>query len=576
MFFNRVSYKTLVLLAVSILVRLATGVDVQGSELGEVKFPTSTESKEAQAHFLRGVAALHSFWYPVALDEFRQSTRIEPGFMMGYWGEAMAHNHPVWGDPQETEAAREVLLKIKDKPTLTPREKAYLGAVKILFGAGDNKGARDRAYAEAMEKIYQEYSGDLEAASFYALALLGTIRPDDPAALRTRMLAAAIAEEVYRKEPSHPGAVHYILHAFDDPDHAILALPAARRYAEIAPEAPHALHMPSHIFLQLGMWPETAASNEDSWAASTKWVEQKNLPISKRDYHSLHWLLYAYLQQGRYGEAEKQLTLMQKSLTEGPKDDQFFMGYGTFIYASMAAALVVETERWGMAEKLFETLQKNPALTSLAGKPGSYRSLAQYILALGIFTRGLAAAHEGLPGAQKSIDDLQAMEEQVGKETLPSVGVSLSKVLEIQRLEIAAVSNAAKGKMDESIKNMEKATALEESVLPPPGPPPLIKPSHELFGEILLQSKRPREAEEQFKTALLRQPNRARSLLGIARAAARRGDLEDAAAAYSKFLLQWQKADTHLPELHEAHKLSKLANARWVLPHYESQLRRQK
>jgi hypothetical protein len=247
---------------------LIANAHAQTSSLGSVHFPSSAQSQEAQAHFLRGVAALHSFWYPLALDEFRAATRIEPNFAIGYWGEAMAHNHPLWSDPQDTEAARRVLARLPAAPT--PREQAYMDAVRVLYGEGE-KPERDRAYATAMEAVSRAYPNDLETAAFYSLALLGRAygnaspdagAPRDPAALRIRMQAAAVAQEVFRREPDHPGAAHYILHAFDDPDHAILGLPAARRYAEIAPAAPHALHMPSHIFLQLGMWPEAAASNE--------------------------------------------------------------------------------------------------------------------------------------------------------------------------------------------------------------------------------------------------------------------------------------------------------------------------
>jgi hypothetical protein len=268
-------------------------------KLGTVAFPASC-SNHVQANFLRGVAALQSFWYEVALVEFRESTTIDPDCMMGYWGEAMAHNHPIWGDPQETEAARQVLEKINDTPKLTSRERAYLQAVKVLYGEGE-KPARDRAYSAAMEKISRDYPDDVEAALFYALSLMGTVRAEDPAGLQIQLHAGAIAADVYQKNANHPGAAHYILHAYDDPEHAAQALPAARHYAGIAPEAPHALHMPSHIFLQLGMWPEAAASNEASWTASDHWVKRKHLPISKRDYHGLHWLLYIYLQQGRYG-----------------------------------------------------------------------------------------------------------------------------------------------------------------------------------------------------------------------------------------------------------------------------------
>ena len=166
-----------------------------------------------------------------------------------------------------------------------------------------------------MEKIYRDYPNDLDAAAFYSLSLLGLVRSDEKS-YRLQARAGAIALEVYQKNPNHPGAAHYIIHAFDDPDHAILALPAARRYAGIAPEAHHARHMPSHIFLQLGMWPEAAASNESAWEASDAWMKRKNLSPSVRDYHSLHWLLYVYLQQGRYRKAEELLTLMKKTMSE--------------------------------------------------------------------------------------------------------------------------------------------------------------------------------------------------------------------------------------------------------------------
>ncbi|PYU97697.1 MAG: hypothetical protein DMG10_30170, partial [Acidobacteria bacterium] len=338
-------------LAITIMV-IATCSGAQQSQLGKVDFPTSA-SGTAQSHFLRGVAALHSFWFEEALDAFRESTRVQPDFMMGYWGEAMAHNHPLWSE-QDTEAARAVLKKIKDTPKLTPRERAYLNAVKVLYGEGE-KISRDKAYAAAMERIYRQYPDDLEAACFYALSLLGTVRPEDKG-YRRQALAGAIALDVYQKNPNHPGAAHFIIHAFDDPDHAILALPAARRYAEIAPEAHHARHMPAHIFLQLGMWPEAARSNESAWAASEEWVKRKNLPINLRDYHSLHWLLYVYLQQGRCREAEQLLGIMKTSMGQPAAEDKLRPDYYENTYARMAAAFVVETERWDRAAELFDFL----------------------------------------------------------------------------------------------------------------------------------------------------------------------------------------------------------------------------
>src|SRR5437868_8272828 len=316
-------------LALLIAICLPSAALGQGaSALGKISFETSGSSA-SQAHFLRGVAALHSFWFEEALDEFRQSTKADPNFMMGYWGESMALNHPLWSE-QDTEAAKQVIKKIRDDVKVTDRERAYLNAVKALYGEGD-KLARDMAYCAAMEKIYSNYPDDLEAAAFYALSLLGAVRPGDKG-YRAQALAGAIALDVYARNPDHPGAAHYIIHAFDDPEHAILALPAARRYAQIAPDAHHARHMPAHIFLQLGMWTEAAAANESSWATSDAWVKRKNLPLSMRDYHSLQWLQYIYLQQGRYSKAEDLLAIVRKDMAEfaasnKPGPNPFASGY---------------------------------------------------------------------------------------------------------------------------------------------------------------------------------------------------------------------------------------------------------
>src|SRR5712691_2172984 len=337
-----------ILLLVPMVVSFAVSSFAQPAHLGKVDFPTSG-SAQAQVHFLRGLAALHSFWYEEALDEFRQATKADPDFMMGYWGEAMTYNHPIWAE-QNTEAARRVLTNIHDLPKLSARERAYIDALRVLYGEGD-KLARDIAYSTAMEKIHRGDPDDLEAASFYALSLLGTVRPGEKG-FRRQMQAAAIATEVYQKNPNHPGAAHYIIHAFDDPEHAILALPAARRYAQIAPEAFHARHMPSHIFLQLGMWPEAAASNESSWEASVTWAGRKGLPLSSRDYHSLYWLFYVYLQQGRYVKAEELFALKQKDMAAAGNDPAVRR-----YYAEMVGGLVFETQRWESAAKLINALE---------------------------------------------------------------------------------------------------------------------------------------------------------------------------------------------------------------------------
>ena len=526
----------------------------QESQLGRVEFPTSG-SEKAQAHFLRGLAALHSFWYEEALAAFRESTEVEPDFAMGYWGEAMAHNHPLWSE-QDPAAAREVLAKIKESPQLTDRERAYLAAVRLLYGEGD-KRSRDAAYSAAMEKIYRAFPKDLDAASFYALSLLGL---SGEKGYRLQARAGAISLEVYQQNPNHPGAAHYIIHAFDDPDHAILALPAARRYAEIAPEAHHARHMPSHIFLQLGMWPEAAASNEAAWASSDAWMKRKNLSVSVRDYHSLHWLLYCYLQQGRYNQAEQLLNLMKKVMSESTYDNKLRPQYYENNYANMAAAFIVETERWNLTSQLFPEGKPAPAATEQATMGGSHgghspaaassgtagatvrTSMAS--VTLPIFIRGLAAAAEGSANITEVNED-----------------ANRSSMRRIGELEIAALNASTKKEHAKAIELMKKATALEEQAGAPYGPPNLIKPSHELFGEILLRAGKPAEAAEQFKTALLRQPNRARSLLGAARAAAQTGNQAGALTAYATLVEQWKQADDGLLELREARDfLSKQGN----------------
>ena len=535
-----------------------------GQELGRVEFSTSG-SKEAQAHFLRGLAALHSFWYEEALEAFRESTKVVPEFAMGYWGEAMTHNHPLWSE-QDITAARLVLAKIKETPKVTERERAYLNAVKLLYGEGD-KRTRDAAYSAAMEKVYRAYPDDLDAAAFYSLSLLGMVRAEDKG-YRLQARAGAIALDVYQKNPNHPGAAHYIIHAFDDPEHAILALPAARRYADIAPEAHHARHMPSHIFLQLGMWPEAAASNLSAWESSDAWMKRKKLSKSVRDYHSLHWLLYAYLQQGRYSDAAQLLNLMRDVMRDSTYDNKLRPAYYENNYANMAAALIVETESWGMANRLFPEKKETPAAatepnTMSGGSHGMHGAASapsgsaaatlrssSVNLTLPLYVRGLAAAMD-----RTSVDSSLKGLEALRSNNLPGRPSALT----IRELEISALSASMKNDHDQAIDLMKKATALEEEMSPPSGPPSLIKPTHELYGEILLRAGKPAEAAEQFKLALLRQPNRARSLLGVARAAAKAGDQSAAMTAYTTLIEQWKYADSGLAELREARDYLKQA-----------------
>ena len=508
------------------------------SKLGTIDFPTSG-SKEVQRHFLRGVAALHSFWYEEALEAFRQSTKVDPNFVMGYWGEAMAHNRTLH-EQQDVQEAKAALAKVKDITKVTARERAYLDAVKLLYGQGD-KRSRDEAYSKAMEKVHRDYPEDLEAACFYALSLLGVARNSDHK-FRLQVQAGAIGLDVFRQNPDHPCAAHYTIHAFDHPDLAILALPAARRYAQIAPASHHAQHMPAHIFVQLGMWPEAAAANEAGWRNSVAWVKREHLSRGQRDYHSLQWLHYVYLQQGRFEKADEVFRLKLKDMMEAGSDSQT-LGSGTNrrvgkYYERMAGASVFERERW----KLAATLKEPPGW-----EPKSYTQAAL------TFVRGFAAAMLGRAEANQHLADLKAIR---------SMGFAKNyfkrpEHLDIWDLEIQAAIRVSNKDYEEAITLMKKATAIEQKLSAPSGPPRIVKPTYELFGEILLRAGKSKEAGQLFATSLLRHPNRARSLLGAARAATDKGDREEAVEWYSKFLTVWKQADPTLPELREARRYLK-------------------
>ena len=292
------------------------------AQLGRVSMVNSG-APEAQEAFLAGLAALHSFFYDEAADLFREAQEADPDFALAYWGEALTYDHPLW-DQQDTEAARAALARLA--PTReeraakagTERERAFLETVEALYGEGD-RDERHLAYSEALRELMETYPDDHEAVSLYALSLQG-LQDRTAMDMRMQMESAAILEEVFEENPLHPGAAHYLIHAYDDPVHAPLGLRAARVYAEIAPAAHHALHMPSHIFVQMGMWDEAAHMNERAWQASVDWVERRGHSKTKQDFHSLGWLHYIYLQQGRIADAESTIDTALAVAEEEPSE----------------------------------------------------------------------------------------------------------------------------------------------------------------------------------------------------------------------------------------------------------------
>ena len=498
------------------------------SDLGTVHFPNSG-SEAAQAAFQRGVAALHSFWYEEAGEAFKNAQEIDPEFALAYWGEAVSHNHPLWSE-QDISAAREVLKRFGDSraerraKTPTERERLYMDTVEVLYGPGD-KYERDELYHQAMRRLAEAHPEDNEAQAFYALSYLGLVRRGEPGFHR-QMKAGAIVTDLFQREPNHPGAAHYVIHSFDDPEHAPLALEAANRYAEIAPEAHHAQHMPSHIFVQHGMWNRVSKSNDVAYNASAKWVDRKNLSITKRDYHSLEWKAYADLQRGVYGDVVDAIAIVDAAVAE--TDDNRLRR----ISASMVARHAIETGRYDSI-----SLPKGDVDTS------RYNSTANLLLAAGM----KAFAEEDAAGATAAAKQLQALADKRAEDGEDYQADSVR----IQQHEVEALAAQIAGDTEAALKHAKAATKIEETQDPPSGPTYPMKPSHELYGELLLAAGKAEKARAQFETSLTRTPNRTASLLGLARAATALGDEDAANRAYATLQTFLTEADSDVAFLDE-------------------------
>jgi tetratricopeptide (TPR) repeat protein len=522
-----------VALAVVVSAALVAG---QTAGVGEVHFANSG-APAAQAPFLAGLAQLHNFEYDAAADLFRKAQGVDPGFAMAYWGEAMTYNHPVWMQ-QDRDAALKALTKLG--PTAdarlakagTEREKDYLRALDVLYGAGD-KIARDVAYADAMASLYRKYPTDADAAAFYALALLGTAHAGREFA--TYMRAAAVAEPVFRDHPNHPGAAHYLIHSYDDPIHAPLGLRAARAYSEIAPAAPHAQHMTSHIFVALGMWDDVVGANETAIRVVDRARKERSQPPSTCGHYNT-WLEYGYLQQGRLADARKlvaECLVAAGGSVESHHGMPAASGSGSSVgpFAVMRARYLIDSEDW----KGDVAGWKAPA----AGPPAAQMTME--------FVNGLAAVRSGnLAAARESLSRLGkargAIDAQFEKSTDPDQAPrTRARVLEMQ---LGALIQNADGGGTAAIDRLREAAAIEEKTPFEFGPPFIDKPSHELLGETLLAAGRAKDARAAFEAALARTPGRTTSLMGLMRAAAAMGDQAKAAEVRSQLRTIWRRADS--------------------------------
>lgn len=497
----------------------------QAGQLGAITFPTSG-SAAAQPSFIEGVKELHSFQFDEAALAFQKAEQIDPNFAMAYWGEAMSHNHPLWAEV-DVDQAKHALEKLS--PTLdgrlakaqTPKEKSYLQAVDCLFYTTGDKLARDFAYSKAMAKMYAEWPDDHEVDVLYALSLLGTVRPGDPG-FRRQAFAASIALKVFQENPKHPGAPHFIIHAFDDPDHAILALPAARQYADIAPGAAHALHMPSHIFVRLGMWPELERSNVAAYKAAQDVIARLHTPEGREDFHTLSWLEYAHLMLGKFDDAKHDVDLAKQAVDRNPGKSAMEQSY---LY--MRARYILETRRWekiSLAAATPGEAKTNAApsqsrMANMPGMPGMSQNTnngsGYYSDSGWVFIAGYSAAKLGdAATTEEAAVRLHAMADQ----TASGGDAYGAKPLTVMEKELQAMAKLVRGQKDDAVRLAKAAADLEWTMSPPSGPPDPIKPAMELYGEVLLDAGQPSQAAAAFEKALERTPNRTPLVQDMARA----------------------------------------------------------
>jgi tetratricopeptide (TPR) repeat protein len=505
----------------SILLLLCATSAAAQKDFGEVAFKNSGPAA-AQADFLLGLAQLHDFEYDDAAEHFRKAQQIAPDFALAFWGEAMTKSHPVWHE-EDVPAAREILNRLAPTPEArlakapTEREKLYFHSVEVLYGEGA-KEERHRQHESALAELHRKFPDDVDGAAFYALATLGTAEQGRDFA--TYMRAAAVLEEVFPQYPRHPGVVHYLIHCYDDSVHAPLGLRAARIYSKIAPEAAHAQHMTSHIFLALGMWDDVVKANETAMAVVNK-ERQKAGKGPSWCGHINEWLEYGYLQQGRIEDARRILdgcrqTAEKAAAASDPKSPAHATMSGMMMGGMTPAMMAVSSYAEERAHFLIDTQFGNDEVLRWTVPAGDYplaQSTFDYANALAAFHRGdLAAAREAISrvegGGQRSI---AWFKEQNMDHPM------IHDVVFICNGELHALLAAAEGKPQDAVTELQQMAAKEHGMALEFGPPNIEKPSDELLGELLLQLHRPSEARDAFQTALARTPGRKLVVEALAR-----------------------------------------------------------
>ena len=509
--------------------------------LGEVHFPTSCRGVDVE--FTRAVALLHSFGYAEARRAFEAVAAKDPRCAMAYWGIAMTWYHPIWAPPnsQELAAGTAAATRAAALSADTERERGYIAAVGAFYRDADrlDQRTRARAYSDAMMRLSDQLTDDHEARIFYALSLLGAAPPDD-ATFANQKRAAAILNGLLPVEPRHPGVAHYMIHSFDYPQLASEALPAARAYSRIAPDSPHALHMPSHIFTRLGLWQDSIASNLASADAGRRLVAQRQPGAASMDtLHALDYLEYAYLQIG--DEATARQVIAEAAATKTLDDPAFQAGYAL---TAIPARFALERHDWKAAAQL------EPASATLPWTSFPYARATTY------FAQALGASHAGdLDGARSALHGLEAIHADLQASPIPGP-YDWANQVESARLAATAWLIFAEGRKEEALDAARAAAELEERTGKHPVTPGPPLPAQELLGDMLLEMNRPAEALAAYEISLRDAPNRFNSLYGAARTAELSQDMARARTLYAALIAQCI-ADSPRPELMQAREFAR-------------------
>jgi tetratricopeptide (TPR) repeat protein len=471
------------------------------AKLGSVALPTSCGAA-AQVQLDRGVAMLHSFWFDAARASFEQAAAKDPGCAMAFWGVAMSFYHPLWTNPSPA-ALKAGSAAVTTAESLAARadarEREYVAAVGAFYrnALTAPHAARVKSYQRAMQRLVERYPRDREAATFYAIALLANASPSDKT-FAVPLRAGKIAEKVFSEQPNHPGAAHYIIHAYDYPPLAERALAAARSYAKISPSSAHALHMPSHTFTQLGLWQESISSNLASAAAARAYANQTCMAGAwEEELHALDYLAYAYLQLGRDREAYDVLQLAARIRRVSPERSR----KAAYAFAAIPARYAIERGNWSEAVRLEPLASPFPRANALT-----------------FFARGYARARlNDVVGAREDVGRLAEARDRLRQHS--DEGVAAADLVEVQRLAVEGWVADAEGNRELALQRLRQAAQLEDRTDDGPVTPGPVVRARELLGELLLARGQPVAAAAEFRAALKSAPQRLNVLIGLAKSA---------------------------------------------------------